>query len=147
MASSKKGLELTNLGKTRFDLQKEILTTLFNASEEPEEELPRRRTVSKMKRSGAFGQLVSEPFKDMDAEDEKHVEHQAENSLDGNCRIIFFDIYLRSHRRLKHWLWSWTKNRFSILIVYFLNAQHSISYNSNFQMIKVSFLWHNCLYK
>ncbi|XP_022142235.1 putative nuclear RNA export factor SDE5 isoform X2 [Momordica charantia] len=82
MASSKKGLELTNLGKTRFDLQKEILTTLFNASEEPEEELPRRRTVSKMKRSGAFGQLVSEPFKDMDAEDEKHVEHQAENSLD-----------------------------------------------------------------
>lgn len=93
MASSKKGVELTNLEKTRIDLQKEVLTALFNASEEPEEELP-RRTVPRMKRPGAFGRLVSEPFKDMDAECEKRVEYKEQTSSDGNCKIIFFNIYL-----------------------------------------------------
>lgn len=93
MASSKKVLELTNLEKTRSDLQKEILTALFIASEEPEEESP-RRTVPRRKQFGAYGRLVSEPFKDMDAECEKRVEYKEQTDLDGNIGIILFNIYL-----------------------------------------------------
>ena len=88
LASSKKVLELTNLEKTRSDLQKEVLTALYNASEEPEEESP-RRTVPRRKQFGAYGQLVSEPFKDVDAEREKPVEYNDQIDLDGNIGIIF----------------------------------------------------------
>lgn len=88
LASSKKVLELTNLEKTRSDLQKEVLTALFNASEEPEEESP-RRIVPRRKQFGAYGQLVSEPFKDVDAEREKRVEYNDQIDLDGNIGIIF----------------------------------------------------------
>ncbi|XP_038881794.1 putative nuclear RNA export factor SDE5 [Benincasa hispida] len=81
MASSKKVLELTNLEKTRSDLQKEILIALFDASEEPEEESP-RRTVPRRKQFKAYGQLVSEPFEDMDAEHEKLVQYKEQIDLD-----------------------------------------------------------------
>ncbi|KAL4019633.1 hypothetical protein IC575_018387 [Cucumis melo] len=81
LASSKKVLEMTNLEKTRSDLQKEVLTALFNASEEPEEESP-RRIVPRRKQFGAYGQLVSEPFKDVDAEREKRVEYNDQIDLD-----------------------------------------------------------------
>lgn len=96
-------MELTNREKARIDLQKEVLTALFNASEEPEEELP-RRTVPRMKQSRARDWLLSEPFKDMEAESEKRVEYEEKPSLDGNYRVIIVNIYLWGHRRVKNWL-------------------------------------------
>ncbi|KAG7026577.1 Monothiol glutaredoxin-S17 [Cucurbita argyrosperma subsp. argyrosperma] len=100
IASSKKDMELTNREKARIDLQKEVLTALFNASEEPEEELP-RRTVPRMKQSRARDWLLSEPFKDMEAESEKRVEYEEKPSLDDEAEESNYQLLRKAVREYR----------------------------------------------
>ncbi|XP_022926752.1 putative nuclear RNA export factor SDE5 [Cucurbita moschata] len=100
IASSKKDMELTNREKARIDLQKEVLTALFNASEEPEEELP-RRTVPRMKQSRARDWLLSEPFKDMEAESEKCVEYEEKPSLDDEAEESNYQLLRKAVREYR----------------------------------------------
>ncbi|XP_042487709.1 putative nuclear RNA export factor SDE5 [Macadamia integrifolia] len=54
------GTESPDEDKKRYDLQKEVLTALFNVPERTEE-LPRSRPVKAVRRTRAFGTLVVEP--------------------------------------------------------------------------------------
>lgn len=52
--------------KDRLALEKEILESLFSVPERSEEASKRTRLVRVVRRSRAFGELVTEPLKDTD---------------------------------------------------------------------------------
>ncbi|XP_010108205.2 putative nuclear RNA export factor SDE5 [Morus notabilis] len=82
-AALNSSVELTAKQKQRHDLEREIMASLFNASErETEYELPKKRlTVGK--RSGVFGKPVTEPLHDsIVAQKITEVQQQRQNQYD-----------------------------------------------------------------
>ncbi|XP_048446902.1 putative nuclear RNA export factor SDE5 [Pyrus x bretschneideri] len=125
-ASNTNGAEFTGQQKERNDLEKDILASLFCASERTEErpvERP-RRTIKSGSGYGAYGQLVAEPPNDFISEYKSAVVYQHHHGEDDADDEDSYQVLRRSVKEYR----STMKDYYQAAVAAFAKEDHDRAY-------------------